>query len=177
MIIDLTRLLRYGTVIVSVIMAGAVAVSTFYQDRRMETETQWVITDETVPKAVVANLRSDVDALKKAVRDIEALPREAKLALKLQQIQVTISDVQLRQTKLEQILLNNPAKALELPLLQRDFEGLKTAHQATAASLKETVDRIYDLNKWLLGGIAISVIALALGNFLIPKGSDGKASS
>jgi hypothetical protein len=32
-------------------------------------------------------------------------------------------------------------------------------------AVKESVDRIYDINKWLLGGMAVSVIALAIGNF------------
>jgi hypothetical protein len=63
---------------------------------------------------------------------------------------------------------------LEIPLLQRDLENLKVSQQANIQAVKDGVDRIYDLNKWLLGAMALSIIALAIGNFLKAKESSSE---
>lgn len=113
----------------------------------------------------------EIQAISDTIRNAPNLPREGKTVLDIQIIQKRIEDIRDRQAKIEQVILANPAKALEIPLIQRDLDGLKAVQQANIQAVKEGVDRIYDLNKWLLGAMAISVIALAIGNFLKPRES------
>jgi hypothetical protein len=56
-----------------------------------------------------------------------------------------------------------------MPLFQRDLENIRISEQSNSSVLKDSVDRIYDLNKWLLGAMAISIITLAVANFFKAK--------
>jgi hypothetical protein len=94
------------------------------------------------------------------------VPDASKAGLQLDQLQKSVADLQTRQVRIEQAILANPIKALEIPLLQRDLDGLKTAQQDSILALRQNVDRVYDLNKWLLGAMAVSIVTLAISNFL-----------
>src|SRR5262245_5305413 len=100
---------------------------------------------------------------------LSSIPKANKLYLQLQKIEESITDVKIREEKLEEVILSNPTKALELPLFQRDLENIKVNQQTNVAAIKDSVDRVYDLNKWLLGAMAISVVTLAIANFLKSK--------
>jgi hypothetical protein len=110
-------------------------------------------------------LRADLQTTQESIKGITNLPKDAKISIQLRQIASILSDLKGREEKLEQTILANPSKALEIPLMQRDLESLRASQQANILAVKESVDRIYDINKWLLGGMAVSVIALAIGNF------------
>lgn len=134
--------------------------------------------DQQVPmKAIeeqISQLRLEVKALEDTIQGAANLPKEAKFGVQLQQIQSAVADIQMRQGKLEQAILANPSKALEIPLLQRDLENLRATQQANILTVKEGVDRVYDLNKGLLGAMAVSVVTLAIANFLKGKESSGE---
>lgn len=127
------------------------------------------------PLAETEKLREELKALQSDIRNVAALPKDMKLALQLQQTQKAIKSISSRQEKLEEVILANPTRALQIPLLQRDLENLRAAQQANLVAVKGDVDRIYDLNKWLLGAMAISIVTLALSNFL--KGKEPKVQS
>jgi hypothetical protein len=91
------------------------------------------------------------------------------------QAKSSTSDLTTHQTKIESVILENPSKALEVPLLRRDLDNVKEQQQANVVAMRESVDRIYDLNKWLLGAMAVSVVSLAFGNLL--KGRETRAKS
>lgn len=89
----------------------------------------------------------------------------------LQRLESDIAKIDKRLRQLEQAILASPAKALEIPLLQRDVDNLKASNQSSIAALKDSVDRVYDLNKWLLGTMALSITSLALTSFFL-KGKE-----
>ena len=77
-----------------------------------------------------------------------------------------LSDIEASQAKLNTLILASPDKALELPLMRRDFDDARARQADEVAALKRDIDRVYDLNKWLLGGIAVSIMTLGFANFL-----------
>jgi hypothetical protein len=79
-----------------------------------------------------------------------------------------LKELNSRLEKLEQAVVKTPETALALPLLRRDLDAMKEVVQASNTYFKDSVDRIYDLNKWLLGTMAVSVIGLAITTFLKP---------
>ena len=103
------------------------------------------------------------------MQSISKLPDRDKLSIQFRQLQKAVADIQDREDKLEKAILTNPSKALEIPLIQRDLENIKVTQQANILSSKESIDRIYDLAKWLLGGIAVSIFTQAVVNFLKEK--------
>ena len=110
-----------------------------------------------------------LDEMKKLITTVAQLPSDDKLYIQLEQLNSSVSELKSREDKLEAVILANPTKALEMPLLQRDLENIKLSEQSNSSVLKDSVDRIYDLNKWLLGAISISLITLAVANFFKPK--------
>jgi hypothetical protein len=114
----------------------------------------------------INKLRNDINALHDSTENISAIPKESKIGIQIQLLKKSIDVIHDRQEHIEKVILTNPSKALEIPLIQRDIDNLKTIQQANIQAVKDGVDRIYDLNKWLLGAMAISIIALAVGNFL-----------
>lgn len=123
----------------------------------------------------IVSLRADLKQVKDNVDSLTKIPEDSKAGIQLKQIQAILTDLQTRQGKLEAVILTNPAKALEIPLLQRDLENVKAQQQVSVLTMKESIDRIYDLNKWLLGAMAVSIVTLALSNFLKGKESENQS--
>jgi predicted signal transduction protein with EAL and GGDEF domain len=119
--------------------------------------------------AETEKLRDEIRVLRADIQGVASLPKDTKFALQLQQTQKAVKDIVARQEKLEKVILVNPTKALEVPLLQRDLENVKSSQQANLIAVKEGVDRLYDLNKWLLGAMSVSILTLAINNFLKEK--------
>lgn len=100
----------------------------------------------------IVTLRGQQQHLEEALKAaVNGLPSDAGTATKLTEMQASVSDIQQRMEKLEAAIMATPAKALEVPLLQRDLEHLKTLQGATMESTKASTDRVYDLLKWLVG--------------------------
>lgn len=123
--------------------------------------------------AEMAELRLEMNSIKEDLKGISSLSEQSKLALKIQQLQRALQLLSAKQEKIENAITSNPAKALEIPLLQRDLENVKATNQASLTAIKEGVDRVYDLNKWLLGAMAISIVTLAIASFLKGNESTG----
>lgn len=73
---------------------------------------------------------------------------------------------------LEDALMENPSKALALPLLQKELENQKETETKDIATIKTEISTIYDQNKWFIGlmfTLAIGMISLAVTNFLPKK--------
>ena len=71
------------------------------------------------------------------------------------------------QGKLEDALLNNPAKALQLPLLARDVESDRRANEAALLAIRQEMDRQNGFMQWVLGTFTLGVLGL-LATLLIP---------
>ena len=80
-------------------------------------------------------------------------------------LQSQISAVDQREKALESVILTNPAKALETPLLRRDIDNVKQSDAEATAAIQHSVDRVYDQNKYVMITIAVSIILLALSTF------------
>lgn len=86
------------------------------------------------------------------------------------QTEIRLLNLEKKLGAIEQTILDNPTKALQLPLLRRDLEAVKETTVQANATTKQAVDQIYDLNKWLLGSMAVGVILLALSHFFRKPG-------
>ena|ERR1700686_115605 len=114
----------------------------------------------------IESVNKDIVGLKSQINSLSNVPEQTKVAIRLKGIESALTDIQSRNLKLEQVILENPAKAIEVPLLRKDLENLKDAQQQNSLALKQGVDQVYDLNKWLLGAMAVSIVTLAVSNLL-----------
>ena len=84
-------------------------------------------------------------------------------------IKTVLDDLSSRLAALEKSLLDNPEKALSVPLLRQDLENLKLSYRSDGAEYTRQIDRVYDQNKWFIGlmfSMALGLIGLAISNFL-----------
>jgi hypothetical protein len=68
-----------------------------------------------------------------------------------------------------------PQKALELPLLKRDVQGLQQQFERDLSAMKAESARFYELMKWLVGLMAVvslGMVAAAAGNLLKREGTE-----
>jgi seryl-tRNA synthetase len=113
-------------------------------------------------------IREQQQKLENDIKFLSQVPVESKMAAQLSQIETLVKEIQTREAKLEQAILNDPAKAIEVPLMRRDLDSLKDKNQADLLAVRQEVDRVYDQNKWflsLMGTMALGILTLALSNF------------
>jgi hypothetical protein len=122
-------------------------------------------------RAELDKLAADLKSIQTELREAAGLPKDAKLAVAQQQIQRTVKDIAERQERLEQIIVSNPVKALEMSILQRDLETIKATQQSSLTAVKATVDRISSLTKWALAAMALCIVLLAASVSLKSKES------
>jgi hypothetical protein len=65
-----------------------------------------------------------------------------------------------RMAKIEGVILGDPQKALELPLLKRDLQGLQQQIDRDLNALRAENARVYDFMKWLVGLMALVSLGL-----------------
>lgn len=111
------------------------------------------------------------EELKKIKREIDK-----KISLVSQQFESSkfdsLSILSERLKIIEVYVLENPEKALSIPLIENNIEQLKRDQAALQLRMKEDLDRVYSQNQWFIGlmfTLALAVIGLAIGNFLPSK--------
>jgi len=110
----------------------------------------------------VAELRTDRRAVLRAIRLAPAL---SPIGL----VQTRVDDIARRQSRIEQSIVNSPERALELPILRNDLTNLRDTNNQRMEAMSARIEQVYDLNKWLLGTMAITIIVLAVSTFLTRK--------
>lgn len=161
---------------ITIIAAVGVAFSTFtlfFKDDSLDRLLQMT------PDAYLAQLQDHQRSLDRLRRDLEALSQQQRaLRQSIEQpsqnrdiasLSGRLDDISQRQERIEQVILNNPARALEIPMLRNDLNNMREANAQRLEAIKASVDQSYDLNKWLLGTMAITIIGLAITTFLSRK--------
>lgn len=86
-----------------------------------------------------------------------------------------------RLSALEGALMNDPVKALSVPLLKKDVDTIQEREKTDAAEVRSEVDRLYTFSEWFMGLIiatAVSILALAIPRLRTgKKGSDESRST
>ncbi len=148
------------------------------------------ITITTVLASIIVAFTSDIisnsdngDNIKEKIEKLELeLQKQKVLNSKLQQNRVVAIDTSdygddLYKLKnqienLNNIILENPEKALSVPILKIEMKNQKEQNDKDIQSIKDDVTRIYDMNKWIIGLVftmLVSLIALNLSNLYSKK--------
>lgn len=124
----------------------------------------------------VEKLDSELAKIKEQLSEIVAtldstsqLTNTDKSAIAISDLQTSMEDLRNKQSRIETIILEDPTKALQLILLQKEIEDIRGDLDSTSFAINSSVERIYDLSKWLLGALAVSILTLSLSNILKAK--------
>ncbi|HEY0076824.1 MAG TPA: hypothetical protein VGB77_22260 [Abditibacteriaceae bacterium] len=114
-------------------------------------------------------IKQDLKQIKGNIAYLTQVSKKDKTQLPLQATNRSITQLQSKISRLEQVIMNSPTKAIELPLMRKDLDSLKEKSEADLVVVRQEVDRVYDQNKWFVGLIftmALAVLSLVVGNFL-----------
>lgn len=103
-------------------------------------------------KTELSSLKSQVEALKPSTSSGIANLESGSVA-----------KLEARLSALEAAILDNPEKALSLPLVRKDLNEISKREAEYRTSLKSEIDRLYEQQKWMLGGIGTVLLAVAGG--------------
>lgn len=109
-----------------------------------------------------------IDGLQDELRSAKAIVMSGTTAPEYAVLEERLRRVEQSQQRINEAILGSPEKAVEMPMLRRDLQEMKTTDAESTAAIRREIDRIYDLNKWLFGGLALSVLAIALSNLRKP---------
>lgn len=108
----------------------------------------------------------ELEILREQVDALTSIPQDAAVAAQIGRIDQSLSDAIGRLSRLEEAILADPAKALQVPLLSNQVSGLEERTEAALVAQRESTDRVYDLLKVSILALAIGVLALAVPNAL-----------
>ncbi|RDS80959.1 hypothetical protein [Dyella psychrodurans] len=82
-----------------------------------------------------------------------------------------------RMTKIEDAISESPEKALSIPLLRKDVEDTSKRLGDYRDATRADIDRLYELQKWILGGIGVFLLtAIGWAASMIYKSLPGNKS-
>jgi chromosome segregation ATPase len=123
-----------------------------------------------------AQLTNRVDAtsrqlkdLQKQVNTLSTPPTQGKVAAQLATVRVKINQVDRDLLALRNAIEDDPAKALQIPLLKRDIDNIKVTNQASLLAMQQNLDRQHDLMKWVFGTFISGLIGLVVTGFASSK--------
>jgi hypothetical protein len=120
-----------------------------------ELESRLKALEESVNKAKVSSQSGQPFPSVKSAADVESLNN--------------------RMNALSMAIMANPERAIAIPLLRRDIDGVSKRMEELRFQGKSDMDRLYEQQKWMLGGIGTVLLAVAGGAISIiyrtlPKG-------
>ena len=174
------RLQQAFSIIVALvgIMSGIIAAmlgSRGVESGKQIVETTTAIVERAIDqskkdsKTEVVALRDQVKAVESQLSKMATIPSDSAVAVKLLNLEQSLSNVTSRLGKLEQVILQDPPKALEMPLFRNQLDSMKTGYQSEILSVKQEIAQVYDLSKWFIGlmcTMAMGIVGLAITNFL-----------
>ena len=96
-----------------------------------------------------------------------ALPRPPEVVA----LSRRLDAIEAEQSRLSAIISESPEKAVAIPLLRRDIDDVKDNQTQVADALKREIDRVYDLNKWIIGGLAVGVLGILVRDIFRERAS------
>lgn len=117
----------------------------------------------------LGKLEKEVNQLSSKMESLSSISVDQKVSSSIKELKEKYGKDEKRISKIEEVVLADPAKALNLVLLKNDIETMKKTIELQREFSKQDVDRIYTQNQWLMGtliALALSIIGLVVPNFL-----------
>jgi len=123
------------------------------------------------------SVNQKLERIELSITSLSKIPDESKLAIELNRVSGSVTEMQNKVANIEQVVIDNPSKALGIPLLRKDLDNLKESYKSDVLSVRQEIERVYDLNKWFVGlmfTMALSVLGLAISNLYKGKEKESK---
>ncbi|WP_152664086.1 hypothetical protein [Sphingomonas sp. SRS2] len=170
-----TQLMQHPLMIAGMLFAaatGAMGFASLAPDT-YEVPAAPAVREDVGPE--LAQLRADMVQLERSLARAPAAPSPDNAAVRkdVALLRERLGSIEARQRAIERVIIASPAKSLELPMMRKDIADLRASREREATYFSQSIDRIYDFNKWFLGGIVISLMLMALDRFFGGRGRLG----
>lgn len=137
------------------------------------TRTSVISKIETAVDALERNQNSmivQLDKFEAIIGKFQTLPTDAQSKALIAGFSEQIENLQSRFKNIEDIIAQDPSKALSLVLLKRDLDALSRSIEDKAANQNANIERLYSIFGWSLGALIIAIAAQILATFLSRRG-------
>lgn len=114
------------------------------------------------------SVNSRLGALETHIATLSEMPEQSAIALEVAHLSDDIRSLQTSVFGLEETILDDPLKAVAIPLLRNDLETLDARQESDIRGMREEIARVYNLATWVIGlmfTLAVGIFVLALGTF------------
>ena len=143
-----------------------IAAYTGYLSQRMSSISTGVVEQERIK-----SIENELSAIKhnlvetnEQIKSLSEIPEQTKMTSQLGSISSSVNQIQDKIIRLEQVIIQDPIKALEIPLLRKDLDNQKALNQAEIAAIRQEVERTYNLLIGSVVGIGLAVITSVVTN-------------
>lgn len=124
-------------------------------------------------KAEIISIKSDQAKINSRIDGLTQIPGQTVSSVEITELKNTQSNLDNRFSRIENILVQDPLKSLEIPLMRKDLDNLVSTTDLQIALLRQDVERSYNLMLVTIVALAIAVLAPALSN-IFKKSKDEK---
>jgi hypothetical protein len=150
---------------VAALAAGLFLIAEPFTDRPREVPTATPTPTPQPPASNDARLNDTIRQVQQLQRTVEALgktPTRSRLGAEVRSTRQTIRRLSSDMSALKDALGNDPIKALQVTLLQRDLRNASATSKATVDSLRQDIERQYDLMKFVVGTLALGMLGIVV---------------
>lgn len=141
------------------------------------TTTPIAVTPNPDVNSRIANLENEVKSLR---QEINGLKQNTPSSNTSNANTASLQELDGRISVIEQAVLDNPSRALQLPMLSQEMDNMKASYEKDLQTTRQEVDRLYDLNKWFIGlmfTMALGIVSMSISNFMKKPETPSKPSS
>jgi hypothetical protein len=157
--------LRISAIILMLSFAGAVFSGyKFYDLVRSKKTDPLLFSDSkmlTIALGEIAQLKQDVSDLRRTVAMPVPVKPESQLTAEQARLSGLFDKLDHRLSSLEAAILESPEKSLSIPLLRKEVGDVSKRVDESRTLFKVEIDRLYELQKWMLGGIGAVLVTVA----------------
>lgn len=117
-------------------------------------------------------LQNELSLTKTQLKALTSLPQESKEYVQFEKITAQIQQQQKTLDNLGSIIIENPEKAVTIPLFKKDIEILRKDIETINVSVTKQIDRVYEFSKWfvwLIITVIIGIATIGIAGLVRPK--------
>jgi hypothetical protein len=162
-----------ATLIASVLGMSASLIAGIYSDFG-RSRLRFSFPDPALTESKFNNLEARLRALEASGNKAKVFSHNGQ-GLAPVKIAANVESLNTQMNALSSAILASPERALAIPLLRKDIDGISKRMEEIRIQGKSDMDRLYEQQKWMLGGIGTVLLAVAGGAITIilrtlPKG-------
>jgi septal ring factor EnvC (AmiA/AmiB activator) len=97
--------------------------------------------------AEITDIKQEQENLNHKIDTLSQVTNETVLSSQLADVKNSVESIDTRLSSIENLIIQNPQKALEIPLLRKDLDNLTTTNEIQMTALRQDVERSYNFSK------------------------------